>query len=380
MNSASANLLDRRWVRWALYLGFWTALGLVNAGQSYFIRAVNNQRPHPWAFVLGLTDWYLWAALTPFIFSLGRRWPMDRRHWPVSLPVHLAACFLCTLLVVAITTEAFLLLAPEGEESSKMTYGQLFRLELVGYLVVYLWVYGGILGVGQAVEYYRRFRERELRASRLEARLAQARLEVLKMQLHPHFLFNTLNTISALMHQDIELADRMVARLGDLLRATLENAGAQEVPLRKELEFIRPYLEIEQARLGDRLSVTTDVDPGALDASVPYLLLQPLIENAVRHGIAPYTSPGRVEIRARRDNGELRLEVRDNGPGLSADQQRELRSGVGVANVKARLEHLYGTAQHFEMANQPGGGLAVTVRVPYREDNSPPLATREGVP
>jgi LytS/YehU family sensor histidine kinase len=283
------------------------------------------------------------------------------------------------LLVVAITTEAFLLLSPEDEESSKMSYGQLFRLELVAYLVTYLWIYGGILGVGQAVEYYRRFRERELRASRLEARLAQARLEVLKMQLHPHFLFNTLNTISALIHQDVELADRMVARLGDLLRATLENAGAQEVPLRKELEFIRPYLEIEQARLGDRLSVTTEVDADALDASVPYLLLQPLVENAVRHGIAPFTSHGRVEIRARRDNGELRVEICDNGPGLSSDQQREFRSGVGVANVKARLEHLYGTAQHFEMANQPNGGLAVTVRVPYREDNSPPVATQEGV-
>jgi sensor histidine kinase YesM len=183
------------------------------------------------------------------------------------------------------------------------------------------------------------------------------------MQLHPHFLFNTLHAISALMHQDVEVADRMIARLGELLRSALESAGTQEVPLRQELDFIKPYLEIEQARLGARLAVQLEIAPDTMEAQVPNLLLQPLVENAIRHGIAPRNAPGRIAIRARRDKDCLHLQVSDNGLGLSSNYQE----GVGVANTKARLQQLYGAAQRFVMDNGPEGGLVVSVAVPYHE-------------
>jgi LytS/YehU family sensor histidine kinase len=233
-----------------------------------------------------------------------------------------------------------------------------------------LMFYAAILAVSQGVDYYRKYRERELRASQLEARLAQTRLQVLKMQLHPHFLFNTLNAISALIHQDVDLADRMVARLGDLLRSTLESADTQEVSLRQELDFIQPYLEIEQARLGPRLTVRLEIDPHALDAAVPNLVLQPLVENAIRHGIAPRAEPGRIEIRARRDDGQLCLQVRDDGPGLPPDPAAPFKEGIGLANTRARLQQLYGAAHRFELCNGPGRGLGVTITIPFREAGS----------
>jgi two-component system, LytTR family, sensor kinase len=187
------------------------------------------------------------------------------------------------------------------------------------------------------------------------------------MQLHPHFLFNTLNAISALMHQDVEVADRMIARLGELLRATLESADLQEVPLSQELEFIQPYLEIEQARLGPRLRVEVHVDDDARDGLVPNMLLQPLVENAIRHGIAPRTEPGSIAITAQRDNGSLRLQVRDDGPGMPSSGPSRSRNGLGLANTRARLQQLYGTASNLEVSNGRPAGLEVTVTIPFRD-------------
>jgi two-component system, LytTR family, sensor kinase len=184
------------------------------------------------------------------------------------------------------------------------------------------------------------------------------------MQLHPHFLFNTLHAISALVHKDADKAEIMIARLGELLRTTLESAGAQEVSLRQELEFIQPYLEIEKARLGDRLQVQMDIDPEAMDAAVPNFVLQPIVENAIRHGIAPYSQIGRIQIRAHRENGMLRMEVQDNGPGLGLSEQKSLRPGVGITNTCARLQQLYGPHHQFEMKNGDNRGLTVTMLIP----------------
>lgn len=183
------------------------------------------------------------------------------------------------------------------------------------------------------------------------------------MQLQPHFLFNTLHAISALVHEDAEEADRMVAHLSELLRLSLENAGAQEVTLRQELEFLEPYLQIEQARFGNRLALRRDIAADVLDARVPNLVLQPLVENAVRHGIASRSGPGLVEISARRAGDRLRLEVRDNGSGLPA--AGALREGVGLGNTRARLQQLYGADHRLEMRNVEGGGLRVTLEIPF---------------
>jgi len=186
---------------------------------------------------------------------------------------------------------------------------------------------------------------------------------VLRMQLHPHFLFNTLNSIAALIHKDPDAADRMTARLSDLLRLTLENAGVQEVPLVKELEFLELYLEIERTRFADRLVVRTEITADTLDASIPYLILQPLVENAIRHGVASRSSPGCVIVSAVRESDMLVLQVKDDGPGISAGVSR---NGLGLSSTRARLEKLYGNAHRFELSNVNGGGLSVKLTFPFQ--------------
>ncbi len=227
-------------------------------------------------------------------------------------------------------------------------------------------MYWGVLWVGYAVDYYRRFKEEEIHASGLETQLAQAQLQALKMQLHPHFLFNTLNAVSTLVRTNKnEAATDMIAGLSDLLRLTLESSGAQEVTLKQELEFLERYLEIEQIRFGDRLRVRMDIEPGTLHARVPNLLLQPLVENAIRHGIAPRAEAGLIEIRAVREDDILRLHVRDDGPGLPEGDR--VHNGVGLSNTIARLERLYGSAQRVTLANAEDGGALITLELPFHE-------------
>jgi sensor histidine kinase YesM len=229
--------------------------------------------------------------------------------------------------------------------------------------VATFWV---ILGIGAAFEYYAKFRERELRASQLESRLAQAQLEVLRMQLQPHFLFNTLHTISAFMQEgEIEAADRMISRLSDLLRLALEGGGAQEVPLRQEMAFLERYLEIQQIRFQEQLRVSLRVPDELLDACVPSLILQPLVENAIKHGVTPRAEGGEVSVEVTREHGRLRLAVRDDGPGITAASTR-VGNGVGLANTRARLEQLYGDRQRFVVGNAPGGGALVELTIPLR--------------
>jgi LytS/YehU family sensor histidine kinase len=200
--------------------------------------------------------------------------------------------------------------------------------------------------------------------------LAQAELQALKMQLHPHFLFNTLHSISALQLKDIAAANRMIARLGDFLRLTLDNAGAQEVPLQKELEFLRCYLEIERIRFQDRLTVSMEVEPQTLDARVPNLILQPIVENAIKHGISPRAAPGRIDIRVKRENGLLRVQVEDNGRGIGGDGRGAniIKEGLGLSNTRARLDQLYGTGYRFDLQNVTEGGLRVTLEIPMKAE------------
>jgi two-component system, LytTR family, sensor kinase len=228
--------------------------------------------------------------------------------------------------------------------------------------------YALLLGIGHLVLYYRRYREREQAAEQLARGLTEARLQALKMQLQPHFLFNTLNAISALIPAEAKPARRMLARLGDLLRTTLEHEATQEVTLREELAFLEPYLEIEQARLEDRLTVVMKIAPETLDARVPHLILQPLVENAVRHGIAARIEPGRVEISASRgpDDRFLQLEIRDDGGGVDRNHEDRPRRGVGLSNIRSRLEQLYGAEHRFKLENQVAGGVLVRISLPFR--------------
>jgi LytS/YehU family sensor histidine kinase len=313
--------------------------------------------------------------LAPGILCFARRFPLTDRRWAAHFLLHLAAGVFVSAVVVLGDLPALQWLRPS--HLPPIGNVELYRHCFLLKIHLYLLVYAAIVGVSHTLDYYRKFRDRERRAGQLEGRLVQAQLQVLKMQLHPHFLFNTLHAIATLVHQDADLAERMIVRLGDLMRSTLENAGKHEVSLQEELQFIGPYLEIEQARLGPRLSVVMDIDPGALDGLVPNLMLQPLVENAIRHGIAPRRHPGRLEIRARRQLEQLHLEIRDNGPGICLGAPAGPRQGVGLANTRARLQQLYGNAHRFGIGNVPDGGLAVTLVLPFRTTGEMPAAEAE---
>jgi two-component system, LytTR family, sensor kinase len=359
-------LPQRRWVWWALIFAAWTVLGLLDVGATYFHWGLVLKKHVPWwqAVGFGFCDWYIWAALTPAVFWLARRFSFRQGRWPLRLLFHLVVSLFFAIVVVGLGGVLGVLLGEVDLMPVPYTFWEFMERVFVTKLNLYVLVYWVLLGANHALVYYHQYHERRLEAARLETRLAEARLQFLKMQLDPHFLFNTLNAISALMHQDVELADRMVARLGDLLRLTLDSAGTPEVPLRQELDFIAPYLEIQKARFGSRLDVCLDIDPETEGARVPNLILQPLVENAIRHGIAPRPEGGRVEVRACRRNGTLRLEVRDDGPGLA--EVGGFKEGVGLANTRARLRQLYGPEHRLELCNGSARGLVVTLEVPFR--------------
>jgi signal transduction histidine kinase len=315
--------------------------------------------PFKWwrVFLPAVFAWTTWALLAPLVFLVARRFPFARPHRVRDAFAHGLAFVLLGLVHMAVDYALLVQLRFPARQFPFATFvAYQAHADAVTYAV--------LVGAWHARDWYARWRDRALAAAQLESRLAQARLEGLRMQLQPHFLFNTLHSISALMHRDVEAADRMLTRLSDLLRLTLDSAGTPEVPLRQELAFLDAYLEIQQTRFQERLHVVRDVDPAALDALVPNLLLQPLVENAIRHGDAPRAAGGRVEISARRENGRLRLDVRDDGPGLAPGADGA--GGVGLANTRARLEQLYGDAQSLALANDPAGGTRVTVVAPYR--------------
>jgi two-component system, LytTR family, sensor kinase len=355
----------RRWERWGLLFGCWTLLGLFYSGQMYLIYARSN-RPASWGSLLpfALIFWYAWAVLAPFVVRLSRRFPIGRKGWPRGLMVHLPASAIFAMIHEALSAVPFCVietLSGRPCDVGMRLFGSLFSIFFTTQVIIY-WM---ILFAAHALEYHRRYREEELRASRLEARLAQARLQALAMQLHPHFLFNTLQAISTLIFQDPEAADEMLSRLSDMLRLSLENVGAHEVSLKQELEFLQHYLEIEQARFRDRLRVSMSIDPEAYDARVPNMILQPLVENAVRHGIASRPEPGHVKILARRDGGSLMIEVGDDGPGIPGPPSAPPREGVGLTNTRARMEALYGARHRFELINAADGGLVVSMTLPF---------------
>jgi LytS/YehU family sensor histidine kinase len=253
---------------------------------------------------------------------------------------------------------------------------------LIGILVC-----GFILAAGQALAFYRQIREAELKAAHLETQLALAQLQALKMQLHPHFIFNALHSISSHL-RDTETARLMIARLGDFLRLTLANVGAQEVSLKQELEFLRCYLDIEQTRFPDRLTIDMEIDPETWDALLPNLILQPIVENAIKHGIAPQRSPGRISVRAQRLNGSLRVEIEDNGCGLPKAQTSaapvvaeegaspNIRGrfnegvGIGLATTRSRLERFYPDAHLLQLRDAQKGGLVVILEVPFKTEGN----------
>ena len=354
------------WRKWGLIALAWTLFALFFASETIIIRAYAGK---PLAVVGASVAWlvcaYVWLALTPFILYLAHHFPFERNKWLKNLLIHLPASAAFALLHLATYVKIASLF-----ESGPQTFFAAFQAIFVTNFHIDLITYWAVIGLTHALDYYGKYRERELRATQLETRLAQAELDALRMQLHPHFLFNTLNSISVLMTEDVRAARRMLTRLSDLLRKSLANKGAHEVSLKDELEFLESYLEIEQTRFQDRLTVLWQIDPAALDARVPNLILQPLVENAIRHGIAPRASAGLVEIRAERQNGMVRLQVSDNGSGLKRSAPESLMKGIGLSNTQARLEQLYGAEHSFELHNRDEGGLSVMIAIPFRSEAS----------
>jgi sensor histidine kinase YesM len=224
--------------------------------------------------------------------------------------------------------------------------------------------YGTIVAVESSLRSYRRFEKGKIRAAKLSSQLGRARLQALKMQLHPHFLFNALNSLSELMQEDPEAAQQMIKNLEKFLQLTMKSNHVLEVPFEEELEFLKCYLAIEYVRFQNRLNIKMDIEPQILKVAVPNLVLQPLVENAIRHGIAPRKSAGQIEIKASRKNGMLMVSIQDNGPGLSRTQRKILPGGLGISNTRERLRQLYGNHHRFEMINAPEGGLIVTLEIP----------------
>jgi two-component sensor histidine kinase len=370
--------MDRQRTFWVLVLAGWLMIGLSFTFNYYFFAehyvAIFKQPPTlTQMLVWELPYWLLWAGLAPLIFWFAQRFPIDRERWLLNSLFHIGACVCLSIAHRAVyLIIGWLLHVAAYRELSSIP--QLYSSDILFNLPTGFMSYGTIFLVSYVIGYYRRHQEEELKITRLKAELAQAQLQVteaqlqaLKMQMHPHFLFNTLNSISALLDEDVDAADQMLARLGDLLRMTLENSGAQEVTLQEELEFLRCYLEIEQVRFHDRLTVNMHIDPETLDARVPNLILQPIVENAIKHGIVSRIAPGLIEISARRSNGTLQLHIRDNGPGLLQGEflSGRIKEGLGLANTRARLDQMYPGAHRFDMSDVAGGGLQVTIEVPF---------------
>ena len=370
---ANKTLWQRRWVRLALIWGIWTFIGIVFTLQGYFT-SYRSERPVTLvdSAYLQMTWSYLWALATPLVLWAAARLPIERNNWLRSSLLHVPISILLSVVVTAL-----------GHLLNWLYWGwsmgKPFSFERMTRFVVAnfsegIGIYLLIAITSYAFSYYSRYREGQVRTFQLEAQLSQAQLQALKMQLHPHFLFNTLHSISALLNKDPELARKMITRLGDFLRLTLENSGTQEVTLKQEMEFLSCYLEIERIRFQDRLRTNIDVPPQTLGAKVPNLILQPIVENAILHGIAPRSTPGLIEIEAKQRNGSLRIQVRDNGPGLSGHRTSEnmFKKGLGLANTETRLERLYGAAHLFDLSDNPDGGLIVTLEIPFHQDGAAP--------
>jgi two-component sensor histidine kinase len=356
--------MQKWWGRYLLGFCFWTLLGLSFASQFY-ISSAKAGLDVTWrqAVNYALGDWYVFALLSVPVIHLARRFRFEGGNWGRSFAVHAAGG-------VVFSAAYMVLRAWVGQWQSQAPFQDVFRPLLVKTWHFNLLIYWGIVVVSHAFAYYRKYRERELRASELEKRLAQAKLQALQMQLNPHFLFNTLHSISSLMHKDVEAADKMIARLSDLLRAALAGADTQEVSLQRELELLRLYLSIEQIRFGSRLTVKMNIAPDTLEAQVPNLVLQPLVENAIRHGIEPRARPGCIELRAERQDDRLSLVVSDDGAGVGANGT--IKEGVGLSNTRSRLRELYGPAHRVELVPGQEGGVRSEMNIPFREVRDQP--------
>jgi len=351
----------RTWLYAALLFLITALLAAVFTLQLYLLAKDKNLPIELNAVFFGeMAKWLPWAILTPFVFLAAKRIRAAAGRWYIKTVYHIAAAIVFVMVYSLLFQSLLMGLKLFLEATLRPA-----RINLsFNFLDTRLLGYGAILGAGLAWDFYRQYRERDLAAAELRAQLAQAQLQTLKSQIHPHFLFNTLNTVSALVHEDADAADRIISRLSQLLRLTLENSGRQEVLLKEEIEGLGIYLDILETRFGDRVAFRVEIEPAVSGALVPSFLLQPLVENAVRHGLTSRREGGIVSIRAARLGATLRLEVSDNGPGFANDPESLVRQGFGLANVRERLALLFGRDGGMILEN--AGGASVKISIPFR--------------
>jgi two-component system, LytTR family, sensor kinase len=340
-----------------LVFAVWTFLAAFSSSQTVVYLSQRGQ-PIVWRDMLTgrFADWYTCALFTPLFFWMGRRYPIDRKSWRVMLPLTLVVTSVCVVIKYAVLVPI--------EHALGLNLGASFSSELSRNFANESMAFWAVIGIVHAFEFNRRYREREVAAADLRARLSEAQLEALRSQIHPHFLFNTLHAISTLMHRDVEAADTMLTRLSDLLRLTMQHRDQNEISLRDELALVDQYIEIMRVRFGDRLTVRHVIRPDTLDALVPQFILQPLLENAFDHGIAKTAGPGTIEISALTVDGKLELSISDNGFNRNRSGERLKKNGMGLANTRRRLEQLYGSAQSISLEKLPERGTRVVVAIP----------------
>jgi signal transduction histidine kinase len=361
--------------------GVATVLAVFSFMQAYRLTTI-NARPGMTIMagkllLLNLALWYIPALLMPAVVWAARRFPFDSGHKLRAVLAH-AGCALtfASTHIVGLIAVRFLLYAAGGKPPA-VAWTRYFQNRIFEQLDASLAVYAAIVGVSHAIAYYHESQERKLKAAQLETRLVEARLKTLEAELHPHFLFNTLHAISTLVHRDPEAADRMISRLSDLLRITFDRTGEPKISLKDEIDFLQKYLDIEQTRFQDRLRVSVTIDPEALDGEVPRMILQPIVENAIKHGIAGRNGGDTVQVTAGREGARLWMQVRDNGAGLQVRTLKALRTGVGLSNTRARLDCLYGRHYRLEFSDKHGG-LSVLIEIPFQRVSvaGPPAAFR----
>lgn len=372
-------LSPKRWrFIWLMSFAVWTFLGfLATASVTELYRGQGSGLAFTEAAMMEFSQLLPFAPLTPFVFLLVGHYPIRRRNWVRRSLLYTAGGFVFTAGHIVMRG-----LTPYGVFDSKMRVWRSAFWDYSAHTVDIQWqllqrmffvnafdditgTYLPIILIAYVVSYYSKLRDRDRQAAQLETQLAKANLRALKSQLQPHFLFNTMHSISALMFTDVNAADTMMSRLSDLLRMSLEDGAEQLTTLNRELEFVNGYLAIEKVRLGDRMEVHLDISPETLDAQVPHLLLQPLVENAVQHGIGHLSSRGEISISSRQNGHQLLLTIRDNGPGFEGTDGTH-NSGVGISASRERLRTLYGQDQKLNFRIPPNGGTEVTIRIPFR--------------
>jgi len=356
--------MERRWLKYTALLGFWGIVGLILTIEVYF-----NYRAEMNGVAVGFWDVgtpqfiraLMWGSMAPLILQAREKMPLGRGHWFGGVGFHF--CFSFLIMADFYLSRMLFGMLVEGDPLSK--FWQMSLNNFYGRNIIDMAFYWAVLAFGFSNEIYQKYRNEELRSAQLETRLIETELKALRQQMHPHFLFNTMNTIAVLVREKKnDEAVTLVARLSTLLRMALDNTGVPEVTLRQEMDFLGRYLEIQQARFSDRLQVKIEISTEAMAARIPNLLLQPLVENAILHGIAPRPGPGHVDVLGRVEGGNLHLEVRDDGFGF--DGTKRAKEGIGLANTRERLTKIYGARGQLLLRSEPGHGVSVQIILPYR--------------